>query len=209
MTTDRSTKKAPAKHSAFENRLWVKLFSGCSVLSVATGSMSRLCVFNYRKLACFRKQRSNRKYQNVGPFLNTFHIQHAHSKNFFMSKTSLLFLRDMTWFFGTAAAVRDNNHWKVVPVMLNMELKFKGTARVVILAQRRFHVFKQGYKSVEVFAYPCKHVDRDGSTWISWRYLITKWYRTWNVSCCLCYLKKRVLKEEPAGVYGTISSLLS
>lgn len=71
---------------------------------------------------------------------------------------SLLFLRGVTWFYGTAARVNDNNLSTVVVGILDKAQQLKdGPLPLSVFAQRRTELFKQGYAILESFANPCDY----------------------------------------------------
>lgn len=67
--------------------------------------MSRAWVINCRRLSCFRDGNANDKSGHAAPFLLAIFIPEKQRAGLFLSKTSVLLLRDMMLLYGTVTAV--------------------------------------------------------------------------------------------------------
>lgn len=103
--------------SSFDDRLRRKLPLGYIRLPMAFEEISCTWVRNLCLPAGFCELETDDKHEQVAPFLRAFATRNWHRTNVFVSKPSLLFLRELTWFYGTEAAVNESNlATEVVPI---------------------------------------------------------------------------------------------
>lgn len=69
------------------------------------GDLRHLCVLSCRQPARFFEAKTDKEYEHVTLFLHALLIQDLNRASFFLSKQSVLFLRDMFQDYGNAAAV--------------------------------------------------------------------------------------------------------
>lgn len=106
----------PSRHSGFDEKMSSKLPPGFKAPSMETDTISKEWMLNVCHLLCFRQPGEVDKFARVGPFLHAFLMKSFHRAKIFLSKQSILSLRNIMCFYGMAAAVAesgivtDDNH---------------------------------------------------------------------------------------------------
>lgn len=98
----------PKAHSGYDERLSGKVSPGYTKLAMAIDEVSHSSVHNCSQPPCFRELGTNVKYEHVISFMYAFLIGNSHCTNPFL-KRLVVFLREMMWIYGIAAAVNQKN----------------------------------------------------------------------------------------------------
>lgn len=107
----------------------------------------RSWVLNCCQLACFCKLKPDEMYEHVTPFLHVFLFRNSRLANMWLSKQSVLCLRDMAWFNGTAAAVNRNYFLnEMVNVSDKAVLQKNGQLVLSCFVLRRTDLLNEGFK---------------------------------------------------------------
>lgn len=108
-TTESEAKSRQLPHSSFDDQLSGNLPTGYIKPWRRIDDVNRSSVLRRSQPACFHEMGSIEKYEHVAPFLHAFLIRSSRHANIFSSKSSMLFLRDMTFVYWTDAAVNEND----------------------------------------------------------------------------------------------------
>lgn len=96
-------------HSGFDDQLSFRIPLSHIESSIANEHVRRSWVASCRRPARLCRLRADKKYEQVAMFLRAFPIQNSNRANIFLSKQSVLFLREMVWLYGTAAVETEND----------------------------------------------------------------------------------------------------
>lgn len=114
---------------------------------MAIDTVSRLLILSCHEPGCFYQLGADDNYKHVTQLLLAFLIQNLHRAKFFLSKTSVIFLKDMLWFYSTATAVNENKPATEVVGIRHTALWLKDRPLALsIFAQCRTESLKKGLK---------------------------------------------------------------
>lgn len=120
---------------------------------MTVGVMSRSWVLNCRQPLYLCELGTGDRYEHVTPFLSAFFIRNSHPADVFLSKLSVIFLRDMMWVFGTAAARTENDIATEMTAICDKAFHLKNGLLVLsCFAQCCTNFLKRGYTVLEDFS---------------------------------------------------------
>lgn len=112
-------------HFGFDERLSDKLSHDCTESCMPIDDVAISWVPSCRQPARCRELETNEKYEHVASFWRMFRISSSYRTNVFLSKRSVLFVRDLMCLYGTTAAVNHNGLVTDLEGVLNKTLQLK------------------------------------------------------------------------------------